>query len=66
MAHICFDEGVLRGLCERVCTIATPNVDGFKSTIDTVNRVKDSESVTKKLGLPEKGISNGRLGSNCG
>lgn len=58
MAHICSDEGARRELYERACKITIPKINGFKSTIDTVNRVKDFESVAQKLGLPERGIDD--------
>ena len=49
MAHICSDEGTRRELYERACMLATPIVNGFKSTIDITNRVKDYESVAQTL-----------------
>ena len=65
MDHICSDEEMRRELYEGACTVSTPVINGFKSTIDSANRIEDSERVAKKLGLPERGVDNIKLISNC-
>ena len=42
-------------LYDRVCKLSEPINDGFISTIDSENRIRDSEKVAKEIGLPEKG-----------